>query len=153
MAKPLSEALTKLMAHIQPIADQLGVREVNPYAKAMMERVNPPVIDLVLMADELPKVQGVGSQLIVQHRIHFRLWFYSEILTAGAKYQDVVEKLEAIQDYLIKHLNVDNGYGDIGLSDSDDFAGLNIEMGEIFGSGEAYLGGYIDISMKVQTTY
>lgn len=152
MATPLSDALDKLVAHIQPIANQLGIREINKYPKALMERVNPPVIDLVLMNDNLTN-RGQGSSLVLQHSIAFRLYFYSQVLTADAKFDDCLVSLEAIQDYLINHLSVDNGYGDLGLSDSDAFEGLGVTMGEIFGSGEAYLGGYIDLSLKVLVNY
>jgi len=152
VATPLSEALDKLVAHIQPIADQIRVREINKYPKALMERVNPPVIDLVLMDDAVTN-KGQGSSLVLQHAISFRLFFYSEVLTAEAKFDDCLLKLEAIQDYLLNHLSVDNGYGDLGLSDSDTFEGLGVTMGEIFGSGEAYVGGYINLSLKVLTIY
>lgn len=152
MATPLSDALDKLVAHIQPIATELGIREINKYPKALMERVNPPVIDLVLMNDNLMN-RGQGSSLIIQHAISFRLFFYSQPLTANSKFDDCLLKLEAIQDYLLNHLSVDNGYGDLGISDSDAFEGLGVTMGEIFGSGEAYVGGYIDLNLKVLTTY
>ena len=153
MATPLSDALDKLVAHIQPIATELGIREINKYPKALMERVNPPVIDLVPMPEGNLKNVGQGSSLIIQHPFNFRLWFYSDYLTASTKFEDAREKLEAIQDYLLNHLSVDNGYGDLGLSDSDTFEGLNINPGEIYGLGTVYEGGYIDLNLTVLTTY
>lgn len=154
MATPLSDALAKLILHIKPITDQIGVREVNDYPKAMVEHINPPVIDIQTMPEGALKNVGQGSSLIIQHPFNFRLWFYSEELSASTKFQDAREKLEAIQDYLLHHLSVDNGWGDLGLSDADTFEGLNINPGEIFGMGGAvYEGGYIDVSLKRLESY
>jgi len=153
MATPISDALAKLIEHIKPITDQLGIREVNNYPKAIMERVNPPVIDLVFVNDGKLKNVGQGSSLIIQHPLFFKLYFYSEVLTAEAKHEDCRVKLEAIQDYLIRHMSVDDGYGDLGLSELDDFDSFNLDMGEVYTPGQDYLGGSIDLLLKVLVVY
>jgi hypothetical protein len=153
MATPLSDALDKLVAHIKPIADEIGVREINKYPKAMIEGINPPVIDLYPIPGEPPKVIGVGGPLIIQHRFHFRLMFYSQVFTAEMKFEDSYLKLDKILDYLLNHLSIDDGWGDMGLSESDSFDGLYINPGEIFGFGGEYEGGYIDIPVTRLENY
>jgi len=147
MATPLSDALEKLKAHIQTVADEIGVREINTYPKAMIEHINPPVIDLYPLPESPLTVKGVGSPLIIQHKFNIRLMFYSQVFTAEMKFEDSYKSLEKIQNYLLTHLSIDDGWGDIGLSDSDDLEGLFINPGEIFGEGGVYEGGYIDMAV------
>jgi len=152
---PAIDAKEHMKIHLDTQQVTWGVKEIVTYPKAMMERLNPPVIEIGFQNEEEPECLGLGNiPPPLQHTVVLRVWYFSELFSAKSRFDDVVLMLSKIRKFLIQNPSPDN-YGHIYVSAGGDLKmrGLNIVPGTIEIGTELYSGGYIDIYLQVVLTY
>jgi len=152
---PAIDAKEHMKIHLGTQQATWGVKEIVAYPKAMMERINPPAIEIAFQSEEEPECLGLGNiPPPIQHTVALRIWYFSELFSAKSRFDDVITMLSKIRKFLIQNPEPDD-YGHIYMSGAGDLRmrGLNIVPGTIEIGAELYSGGYIDVYLQTILIY
>jgi hypothetical protein len=151
---PAVDAKEHMKIHLETQQATWGVKEIVAYPKALMESINPPVIEIGFQNEEEPEFLGIGNiPPPVQHTVFLKVWYFSELFSVKSKFDDVILILSKIRKFLIQNPSPDS-YGHLYAGSGGlRMRGLNIHPGTI-GIGDAfYTGGYIDVYLRVILEY